>query len=207
MEKSSDGRKGPSRAGERNAAFTREAIVEAAGELFTGSGGYDGTSVAEVAREAGVAVGTVYRHFADKTELLYAVKERWDGHFLEALSRPEVASVPHRSRIRPMMEVIFEEAACHVEMLQLMGMPHHLVGREQEGVTMLPMQRKIKEFLDEAIDVGAFRPIDTEAAAVISYGMVESALRRCFEVDGGKSRERYVDTLVDALERWVDREG
>lgn len=47
---------------------TRERIVRAATELVA-RGGYREAQVAEVARRAGVATGTVYRHFPSKAEL------------------------------------------------------------------------------------------------------------------------------------------
>src|ERR1700712_2807544 len=53
----------------------RKRLLDAATKLFQ-SRGYQHTSVDEVAREAGVAKGTVYVHFKNKQELLlHAVAE------------------------------------------------------------------------------------------------------------------------------------
>lgn len=54
------------------AAATRQAILEAAERLFA-EHGYVGTSVAEVAREARVALKTVYAVFGTKAEVLRAL--------------------------------------------------------------------------------------------------------------------------------------
>ena len=48
---------------------TRERIVEAARSLFAEKG-FDRTTTAEIAREAGISEGTIYRHFKSKKELL-----------------------------------------------------------------------------------------------------------------------------------------
>ena len=48
---------------------TREKIVEAARNLFAEKG-FDRTTTAEIAREAGISEGTIYRHFKSKKELL-----------------------------------------------------------------------------------------------------------------------------------------
>jgi AcrR family transcriptional regulator len=65
------------------AAATRERIVRAARTAFA-EGGYGGTSIEEVARQAGVAVPTVYAAIGNKRELLRAVLlsvgERVDLH-------------------------------------------------------------------------------------------------------------------------------
>ena len=56
------------------AAATRGAVLTAARELFTTSG-YAGTTVAQVARLAGVSVDTVYTSVGRKPELLLAVHD------------------------------------------------------------------------------------------------------------------------------------
>ncbi|WP_167736770.1 TetR/AcrR family transcriptional regulator [Nocardioides sp. 1609] len=56
------------------AARTRRAVLDAAGRLFA-ERGWAGTSVAEVAREAGVSVDTVYTSVGRKPALLLAVHD------------------------------------------------------------------------------------------------------------------------------------
>jgi AcrR family transcriptional regulator len=52
-------------------ARTRAAILQAARDRFVGVG-YEGATIRDVARSAGVAVGTVHAHFPDKPSLLSA---------------------------------------------------------------------------------------------------------------------------------------
>ena len=65
-------RKGSSSAG----PLTRERILEAAEETLRRFGPGK-TTVVDVARALGVSHGTVYRHFASKTELRDSVLEQW----------------------------------------------------------------------------------------------------------------------------------
>jgi len=53
----------------RDAKNTRERLIRAALELFT-SQGYHASTTPQVARRAGVAEGTIYRHFTSKEQLL-----------------------------------------------------------------------------------------------------------------------------------------
>jgi AcrR family transcriptional regulator len=62
----------PTERTEAKRAQTRAKIVRAAGELVA-RGGYREAQVAEVARRAGVATGTVYRHFPSKADLFTEV--------------------------------------------------------------------------------------------------------------------------------------
>ncbi len=61
-----------SRLREQQAVQTREQVLAAAAELFEQSG-WAGTTVAAIAREAGVAVETVYSGFGSKKQVLRAV--------------------------------------------------------------------------------------------------------------------------------------
>ncbi|MDQ2748543.1 MAG: TetR/AcrR family transcriptional regulator [Pseudonocardiales bacterium] len=62
----------------------RVAIVQAAGDLLTVHG-YSGCSVAAVAGTAGVAAGTVYRHFDGKAELVSEVFRAVAGREVDAV--------------------------------------------------------------------------------------------------------------------------
>jgi AcrR family transcriptional regulator len=179
----------------------RQAIVEAARDLFT-TEGYETTTIADVARRAGVAVGTVYLYFKNKTDLLYGVKEDWDAEFLDFLSRPEIQAIPHHMRARPLMEACFALCAQRQDMVQLMGLQPEMIGNwhDKDGG---PIVQALEVFFDEAVALGSFRPVDTRIAAVIAYGIVYNALYHCFEVEGGKDQARYINVLVDTFEHWL----
>ena len=55
---------------------TRERLLAAAGTLFNRSG-YHGTDSNQIAKQAGYATGTFYKHFKDKREAFLAVYEQW----------------------------------------------------------------------------------------------------------------------------------
>jgi|SRR5579859_165855 len=67
------------------ADLTRQRLIRAALELFT-AGGYHATTTPQIARKAGVAEGTMYRHFDGKQELLnelYRASARWAMRLIE----------------------------------------------------------------------------------------------------------------------------
>lgn len=59
-----------------DASKTRERLVHAAAELFN-SVGYYGTDTNRIARAAGYAPATFYKHFADKREVFLAAYAEW----------------------------------------------------------------------------------------------------------------------------------
>ncbi|MFR0355182.1 TetR/AcrR family transcriptional regulator [Streptomyces sediminimaris] len=61
----------PERPLRADARRNREAVLDAAGDLFARRG--DAVQMDEIAERAGLGVGTLYRHFADKQALLAAI--------------------------------------------------------------------------------------------------------------------------------------
>jgi AcrR family transcriptional regulator len=71
---------------ERRKAQTRSRISEAADRLFR-ERGYAQTSVEDIAREADVAVRTIYLHFESKAAILLAYVDDWLDAFVVAFTR------------------------------------------------------------------------------------------------------------------------
>ena len=65
---------GPTPARQSQKEATRQRVVNAARELFD-THGYQGTTIREIARHAGVAVGSVFTTFASKGEILSQVMQ------------------------------------------------------------------------------------------------------------------------------------
>ena len=78
-----------------DAVRNRTAILEAAKQLVTEKGAE--VAMGEIARVAGVAVGTLYRHFPNKADLLAAVV----NEYVEALADDAFADVCTPGNPRP----------------------------------------------------------------------------------------------------------
>ncbi len=76
-------------------AESRASIIEQAARLFR-THGYDGTSLEEVMRAAGLTVGTFYAHFHSKAELFRAVLEQGNGSSYEYLMPPSARQAQGR---------------------------------------------------------------------------------------------------------------
>jgi TetR/AcrR family fatty acid metabolism transcriptional regulator len=98
-------------------ADKREAILRAATDIFAERGFFN-AQVADVARAAGVAAGTVYLYFRSKDDLLISIFERT---MREAIADAQacVASLacPERSRRADPVEQLREVARVHLERL------------------------------------------------------------------------------------------
>jgi len=88
-------------------AATRSRVIDAARELFD-TQGYQGTTIREIARHAGVSVGSVFTTFASKGEILSQVMEGRLESFYAELDR----TVPHlrgstADRLRSIYAIFF----------------------------------------------------------------------------------------------------
>ena len=86
------------------AVSTRERLLRAAQELIE-EGGYGATSVAVIAERAGVAAGTLYRHFDSKQELFVEVFRAVCGREARAM-RAAAAAVGSASAVEQLEQVL-----------------------------------------------------------------------------------------------------
>src|SRR5919112_2067248 len=87
----------------------REAILRAAISVFAHSG-YFNSKVADIAREAGVADGTVYLYFKSKEDILHSIFDRSVGEALDA-ARKQI------ERVTDPREKLRQIATLHLERL------------------------------------------------------------------------------------------
>ena len=79
------------RAPKQAAEVRRETLVDAAIRVFSGTS-YRSAGTAEIAREAGVAEPTIYRHFESKRELYLAALKRCGDLVIEEFRRIDAAT-------------------------------------------------------------------------------------------------------------------
>lgn len=68
---------------ERRRQQTRDVLIAAASEVFA-KRGFEGASLEEIAETAGFTRGAIYKHFADKEDLFFAVTDGMNALVIEA---------------------------------------------------------------------------------------------------------------------------
>ena len=77
----------------------RQRIVRAALKALAGSD-YEQVKISEVARDSGVALGTLYRYFSSKEHLFAAVFVEWHGALKKKLEREPLRGEAEADRLR-----------------------------------------------------------------------------------------------------------
>ncbi|MBK8457628.1 MAG: TetR/AcrR family transcriptional regulator [Phyllobacteriaceae bacterium] len=99
----------------------REAdIIDAAHRLFSEKG-FDGTSVAEIARAAEVAEGTLYLYAATKRDLLAKVIERWYAGLIDALKHTLDAEPDAKAKLHAFVRAQFAVFVDHAAFGRLLA--------------------------------------------------------------------------------------
>ena len=174
------------------------ALLQAGEQLFA-SQGYTGTSMAQIARAAGVAVGSVYRLFPDKPSLLAALHEAMEERFIAALQRGWHASEPYAERFGPMLEALFKEAEAVREAMPLYAMTRDMIGAADyvPGVRMIAA---IEALYAEGLSAGVYRSMPEGLVGPLAHGMVDGAMRAWMQRPTRPWRNKVV-TELEALFR------
>lgn len=163
----------------RNGEATRQKLHRAALELYT-SVGFRGTTTPMIAEKAGVAEGTIYRHFTGKDHLLneiYRGAQRWATRQIKEME-PEKSLRPAERLVRfaRTLAELAERDAAVVRMLFYPLDDPHLDEKSRES------QRELRDALQQLVAMGKsdgiVRAGPAELWASVWFALVEFVVGR-----------------------------
>ena len=134
------------RASTRSKDATHERIVETAARAIRRSG-YNGTSVADIMKEAGLTHGGFYAHFTSREAMLAEAADRAGAEAVATSARIAAAAPPKQALQRLLQAYLSKEHVNSVEM----GCPMAALGSEmprQAPEVRRAATRRIKEMID-----------------------------------------------------------
>jgi AcrR family transcriptional regulator len=187
----------PTERTEARKAATRNAIVAAA-LAQVAAGGYASAGVQVVARRAGVAVGTVYRHFPSKGELFAEVFRRAAEPELDVVIEVSAADGrPAAERIAAAVEAFCRRAlAAPVLAYAQIAEPVDPAVESERLRLRVGYRDAFARVLDDGVAAGELRPHDTRTVAAALVGALGEALVGPLSARRKGSKETLVATLV-----------
>ncbi|WP_244475990.1 TetR/AcrR family transcriptional regulator [Methylobacterium sp. Leaf93] len=195
------------RTGARNPAETdkRRQILDGARSVFMASG-FDGASMGEIAKSAGVSKGTLYVYFDSKEALFEALTLEEKRGLAEALFQldaddPDVRGVLTRlgetylvHMIRPDHVAIIRMVIGATEKFPRFGQAFYEAGPAQ-GVT------RLTAYLDRQVAAGRLRRADTELAAKHFLHLCQAGLltRLLFAAGGPVTQGEIAPRVSEAI--------
>ena len=194
--------------------MTRARVLAAAQFLFTRHG-YEGTSIGEVALRAGVGVGTVYHHFADKRAVLLELIEDW-GDRIAARRRSELdferfLGDDPRSAIRHWLrrthERLRKEPSLYLVVLALADRDPE-VRRRYQRIEQVQIER-IRELIEFAQRRGLVRSaVGAASAAFLCHHAIDlTATQLLVREVSDPDPDRVLEELTDMICRYLMEEA
>jgi AcrR family transcriptional regulator len=186
------------------ADLTRQRLIRTALELFT-TRGYHDTTTAQIAKKAGIAEGTIYRHFASKQQLvneLYRAAQRWAATVVHKTSGdPEVGTA--RAKLTAVAHGLVEGATGESAIVKL-GLldPLGAVLDDESRRTEREFRTAIERIIAEGKAQGAVRAGAVEVWAGVWVATVSHALRKIVARDW-KPGDTGVRLVIDAAWRAI----
>ena len=174
-------------------------ILASAARLFA-SGRFDEVLMDDIAREAGVAKGTLYSYFPDKEELYFAVVFDGISKLNEKLSVRGDEQVTPEERLREMMHAIvsfFKQNRFFFKLMSIEDSKSEAgrgVNRKRWHQERHRQMDAIEAVLQKGVEAGVFEIRHLKTEARILRDMVRSALQ-------SREERLSVDEIVDTILR------
>jgi AcrR family transcriptional regulator len=181
-------------------AAVRERIVDAALDQLA-AGGYASASMAAVARRAGIATGTVYRHFPSKGDLFAEVFRKASQREVDALRATTARGEPAAARLAAWVETFVRRALAEpVRAYALIAEPVDPAVEAERLTFRRAYAGLFARALADGVESGELPPLDADLTAAAIVGALAEAL-----VGPLQQRDAGADALVDALQTFVLR--
>jgi TetR/AcrR family transcriptional regulator len=145
----------------RNAAGSREALLAAGTELFA-EHGFDGASVSDIARKAGVNSAMISYHFGGKRELYLAILAATFEEIVADVERIAASPAPAPQVLREVIATIGEAATHRHPHFCTMMLREVLTGGPRLESLAQPVRvlAAVERIISRGVREGAFRPVD-----------------------------------------------
>lgn len=184
----------------RDPQATKDRILDAALNIFSHKGFHD-TRLDEIVEESSTSKGAIYFHFPNKERLFLALVDQFadllERRVVEAIQQEEMGM----ARVRVALETCLDtfgryRRPAKILLVQAVGLGNTFENKRAEVTDRFA--RLIEVYLQEAIDVGDVKPVDTEVISYAWMGAVYSLVIRWVNT-GEPEPQRILDNLLPVL--------
>lgn len=160
-------------------ADKREQILIAAEHLIAESG-FRGLSMQKLAKQAGVAAGTIYRYFSDKEHLLEEVRLNVAKRISTAVQAGVSDEMPLKERYRTMWLNIWNLASSDISAICNRAQYESLPNVSNSKIRELErkMFAQVDRLFDQGKEEGSFKPLNNDVLAGLSFDVSVALARK-----------------------------
>ncbi len=166
--------------GPREEGAKRRQILDGARRVFLDDG-FDGASMNEVARAAGVSKGTLYVYFASKEELFAALLRDEKRDQTEQLCRfddddLDLRATLHGFGVRFIELMLRPDSLAHLRTVMAVAPKFPEIGRAYYEAGPETGRRRIARYLDRQVAAGRLVVVDTSAASSLFFELMKAGI-------------------------------
>ena len=184
----------------------RAQLLRAARKVFRAKG-YDGATVSEIVREAGVAQGTFYLYFPSKRDAAVSLREGLMETRAQAVATAVESRTSFEDRLESLIAAGFKVARRNADLVRLafIGADETHPEMHSESPEHASFLTAITDLFRDAVDAGEMEPMDPEIAARLATGLLQHAMIEAFVFGEGEESDRLEQgvsaLLLNALRR------
>jgi AcrR family transcriptional regulator len=176
-------------------------VLQAAVELFARQG-YDGTSVAQVISQAGVAKGGFYHHFTSKEALLYEVYGDLITRQLAAMDAIVAREMAPAETLRALIADLVESTAASAQQALVFWREQHKLGDERTEQYRRARRRyhdTVTELIRDGQAAGSFAAVASPEMVTFTIFGVINELPLWYRPQGRKRPAQIATELADLV--------
>lgn len=179
-------------------AARREEILAAARRVFAKQG-FKGTTIADIASEAGIALGTIYLYFPSKEDVFAALSQQFSDLITQGASLPPAADLERTVRRR--IDRVFAVCEQNADLVRLAVINTDPGTRVAEGLRSADRKRysPLAHEIREGMAAGTVRPGDPDVVTNLVVGIVNVAVYQAFVISDGSKAADYSRACADMI--------
>ena len=184
---------------EQARAAKREDILAAARRVFARQG-FRGTTIADIAEEAKIALGTIYLYFPSKEDVFAALSQELHQIIAGALTDVSPAETLDEA-VRARIDNVFRGCAENRDLVRLVVLNTDPDSAATKRLRAADEKRAgpLVEIITSAIEQGVVRRGDPVIMTKLTVGAVTMSVYQAFVLGDGREWEQYRDACVDML--------
>jgi AcrR family transcriptional regulator len=178
----------------------RGEILAAARQVFA-TRGFRGTTIADIAEAAGIALGTIYLYFASKDDVFAALNEEMN-HMIAAA----VIDVPDRAltleeTVRIRVDNVFRTCDKNRDLVRLvvLNTDPDSAAEKRMRASEASRQNPMATTIETAMRAGLIRMGDARIMTNLMFGLVSIAVYQAFVISDGSDAEKYRRACSDMI--------
>ena len=180
-------------------AARREEILDAARRVFA-ERGFKGTTIADIAEIAGIALGTVYRYFPSKDDLFGALSERFTDLVTSAITA-NVRGDSLESIVRNRVRNVFDVCGANRDLVRLvvLNTDPDSAAEKRMRASEADRHKPMVEAFTIGAKQGVTRAADPQVMAQLVIGAVSIAVYQAFVLSDGRNADKIRDECAEMV--------